>query len=127
MLRSPRLQSASVRTPAVVSKKFPPAGRSGRLPTRLPDWPVPRRPHAWALSLRRLCGWIRLCRSTWHASLCVFADDRDRLFERVHGGVGFVFGDDQRGCDSHRAWSAAEEKNAALEGQFDDAITFSSA
>jgi hypothetical protein len=39
--------------------------------------------------------------------LQAFFDCCDRLFERIHGDVGFVSSDDERRRDANRAWAAA--------------------
>src|SRR5215470_5170452 len=54
----------------------------------------------------------------------LLAHRRNRLFEDLDSGVGFVLGDDERRRNSNGARTATQEQDAALEGRFHDAITF---
>ena len=54
--------------------------------------------------------------------LLAFFDDRNRLFERVDGDIGFFLRDHERRRNANRARAAAQEEDAAIEREFDDAI-----
>ncbi len=49
-------------------------------------------------------------------------DNRDGLFQHVHGDVGLFFGHDERRGDADGAGAAAEEQDAAFEGEFQNAV-----
>src|SRR5579862_2006462 len=51
----------------------------------------------------------------------------DALFQYVHGDIRFFFGHHQRRTETDRAWSAAEEEHALLEGLLNDQVALGSA
>src|ERR1700689_4230742 len=49
---------------------------------------------------------------------------RNRLLQRVHGDVRFLFAYDERRRHANSAWPASQEQNAPLESKFNDAVAF---
>src|SRR5438128_10749712 len=87
---------------------------------------MPGRETASAPGKQQRCESIPPFQSTWRGLdvLCTRADSGDGLIDRVNSGVGLFLVDDERRRDTYCARSAAKKKNAAFEGQFDDAISF---
>src|SRR5438093_4753940 len=54
--------------------------------------------------------------------LRVLSSQRDALIEHVDRYVSFVFANHKCRRDTYRAWTAAQEQNAAFEGQLDDPV-----
>ena len=53
----------------------------------------------------------------WLQLLC---SERDALFEDVEGDIGLVLVDDERWAEADAGFTAAEDEEAALEGEVDD-------
>jgi hypothetical protein len=54
--------------------------------------------------------------------VCLFCGEGDALFEDVECNVGFVLVDDERGTEADGSFAAAEDEEAALEGEIDDLV-----
>src|ERR1700677_255218 len=52
----------------------------------------------------------------------LFCGEGDALFEDVECDVGFVLVDDERGTEANGGFAAAEDEEAALEGEIDDLV-----
>src|ERR1700722_12073827 len=53
---------------------------------------------------------------------CLFCGESDALFEDVECDVGFVLVDDERGTEADTGFAAAEDEEAALEGEINDLV-----
>src|ERR1019366_2616285 len=57
-------------------------------------------------------------------AVALLAGDRNALFKNIHGDVGLLPGHDERRGDANAVRAASQQKDAALRGEFDDAIAF---
>src|ERR1700761_8428103 len=55
-------------------------------------------------------------------SICLFCGEGDALFEDVECDVSFVLVDDERGTEADGGFAAAEDEEAAFEGEIDDLV-----